>query len=126
MVTHRRRPTLQLGAEFLEPLAHIRVPHVHLAEEVVCQSSVIVQSAQVRAAHVADLQLLVARWPGCILQVLEITLEGFLLMLCGPDFVHLVQGHCDGARLAQHRDFEEARVDGVCQVGNLFQLENVS
>lgn len=96
---------------------------MHLAEEVVRQSSVIVESAQVRAAHVTDLQLLVTRWTGCILQVFEIALDSLLLVLCGADLVHLIQGQCDRARLAEHRDFEKARVDGVVQVGNLFQLE---
>lgn len=58
MLAHGRGPALKLDAEPLETLAHIRISHVHLSEEVICQSSVIIESTQVCTAHVADLELL--------------------------------------------------------------------
>jgi len=47
---------------------------VHLAVKVVGQASVVVQPAQIRAAHVAHLQLLVARGPGRVGEGLEFAL----------------------------------------------------
>lgn len=40
------------------------------------------------------------------------------------DFVHLIQRHCDRACLAQDGDFEEAGVDGVIEICDLFKLDN--
>jgi hypothetical protein len=58
VLAHGRGPALKLDAEPFKTLAHIRISHVHLSEEVICQSSVIIESTQVCAAHVADLELL--------------------------------------------------------------------
>ena len=107
---NRRRSSLQLLIKFLPPLAHIRVSHVHLSEEVVRQTAVVVQSREISATDVADLQLLVARGTRCILEVLELTLALFLLVLCCANLVQFVEGLRDGAGFAEDRDFEEARV----------------
>lgn len=125
-MTNRRSSTPQLGAEFLEALAHIRISHMHLPEEVIRQSSVIIKSAEVGATHVADLQLLVAGRPGGILEVLQVTLGGFLLVFRGANLVHLVQSHCDGPRFAENGDLKKARVDCVVEIGYLLELWEVS
>ena len=126
MMTNRRSSTLQLGAEFLEALAHIRISHMHLSEEVIRQSSVIIKSAEVGATHVAHLQLLVAGRSGGILEVLQVTLGSFLQVFRGANLVHLVQSHCDGARFTENRDLKKARVDRVVEIGYLLELWKVS
>ena len=95
---------------------------MHLSEEMVGQPSVVVQSAQVGAADVADLQFLVTRRTRGILEVLEITLISFFLMLCCSDFVHFIQGHCDRTSFAEDGDLEEASVDSIAEIGDLFEL----
>lgn len=95
---------------------------MHLSEEVIGQASVIVESAEVGAANVADLQLLVARWTGGILEILELTLACFLLVLCCVDLVHFVQGHCDRATFTEDGNFQKAGIDRVGEVGNLLEL----
>lgn len=95
---------------------------MHLSKEVICQSSVVVESTQVGTAYVADLQLLVARGTGGILEVLEVALAALLLMFRCADLVHFRQGHCDGACLAEDGDFQKAAVDGIGEVGDLFKL----
>ena len=121
-MAHRRRPTLELLAELLEPLAHIGVSHVHLAKEVVGQAAVVVETAQVGAADVADLQLLVAGRAGGVLEVFELALAGLLLLLRCADFVELVESLCDGAGFAEDGDLQESAVDCVGEVGDLFEL----
>lgn len=66
---------------------------MHLSEEVVCQSAIIIESTQVCAANVADLELLVAGWARGILEVLEVALISLLLVLRRADLVHFVKGH---------------------------------
>lgn len=122
VLTHWRCAALQLSGKLLGSLAHIRVSHVHLSEEVICQSSIVVESTQVGTADVADLQLLVTRRTGGILEVLEVALASLLLMFGGAHFVHFGHGHCDGACLAEDGDFEKAAVDGVGEVSDLFEL----
>lgn len=96
---------------------------MHFSEEVVRQTPVVIESAEVGAANVADLQLLVTRRTGGILEVLELAFAGLLLVLCGADLVHLIQGHCDGATFAEDGNFEEAGIDRVGEVGNLLELK---
>ena len=64
------------------------------------QPPVIIQSTEVRAAHVADLQLLVSRRTGRVRQRFQLALEDFLLVLRLADFVEFVDGGGDGAEFA--------------------------
>lgn len=50
-----------LPRERLVGLAHLRVAQVHLAVEVVRKATIVVQTTEVCAAHVADLEFLVTR-----------------------------------------------------------------
>lgn len=95
---------------------------MHLSEEMVRQPTIVIETTQVRAADIAHLQLLVTRRSGGILKILQFSLTRFLLVLGCADLVKFVQGLCDGAGFAQHRDLEETRVDGFGQVGDLLQL----
>lgn len=95
---------------------------MHLSEEVIRQPAVVVKTRQVSTANVADLQFLVAGWTRGILEVLQIPLQTFLLVFGGADFVHLTECQCDGACLAENRDFLETGVDCVGKIGNLFEL----
>lgn len=60
---------------------------MHLAEEMISQSAVIIETTQIRAAHVADLQFLVPRWTRCILEILQVALAYLLLVFGRPDLV---------------------------------------
>lgn len=122
MVPNRRRPSLKLLTKLLPSLAHVRVSHVHLSEEVVRQTAVVVQSTKVGAAHVADLQFLVAGGARGVLEVLEFALAGFLLVFGSADLVEFIEGEGDGACFSQDGDFEETCVDCFGEVGDLFQL----
>lgn len=95
---------------------------MHLAEEVIRQSSVVIKSTEVGSTDVADLQLLVAGRAGSILEVLQVALGIFLLVFRGADFVHLVQSRCDGARFAEDGDLKKASVDRVVEVSYLLEL----
>lgn len=125
MLAHWRCAALQLHSKLLGGLSHIRVSHVHLSEEVVCQSSVVIESTQVGTADIAYLQLLVARRTGGILEVLKVTLTGLLLVFGGADLVHFGHGHCNGTCLAEDGDFEKAAVNGVGEVCDLFELYRI-
>lgn len=85
---------------------------MHLSEEMVRQPTIVIETTQVRAADIAHLQFLMTRRTGGILEVLQFAFTCFLLVLRGADLVQFVQGLCDGAGFTQHRDLEEARVDG--------------
>lgn len=122
MVANWGCPSLQLSAKLLEALAHIRISHMHLSEEMIRQSSVIIKSTKVGAAHVADLQLLVAGRSGGILEVLQVALGIFLLVFRGADLVHLSQSRCHGARFTEDGDLQESRVDRVVEIGYLLEL----
>lgn len=60
---------------------------MHLSEKVIRQPSIVVEATQVRATHIADLQFLMARRTGRILEILQIPLATFLLLLCRADFM---------------------------------------
>ena len=87
---HRRCSSLELLAKLLICLAHIRISHVHLPEEMVCQAAVIIETAQVCTANVAHLELLMPGWAGGILEVLQVALTHFLLVFGSADLVQFV------------------------------------
>lgn len=62
---------------------------------------------------------------GGVLKVLEVALARLFLVFCGADLVHLVQGHCDRACLAENGDLEESSVDRVGEVGDLLELYRI-
>jgi len=65
---------------------------MHLAIKMISQPPVVVESRQVRAADVADLQLLVARGTRRFRQFLQFLLEGGLFLELELDAVELVAG----------------------------------
>lgn len=91
---------------------------MHLAVEVVGQAAVVVQAAEVGAAHVAHLQLLVARGARGVRERLEVVLGLLLGEFGGADFEEFAGGERDAAGLAQHADLEQARVDGLGEVAD--------
>lgn len=126
VVANRWSAPLELRTQFPTCLAHVGIAHVHLSKEMIRQPPVVVEPTQVRTADIADLQLLVTRWPRGILQILEVSFVGFFLVLRRADFVQFVHSHRHRARLAKDGDLEKAGVDGVVEVGDLFQLERKS
>lgn len=95
---------------------------MHLAVEMIRQSSIVVQSTQIRTTHVADLQFLMAAGARGVGQGFEVALFFFFAGLGGADFVEFGVGSVHGAGFAQDADFEEAGVDGAREVGDLFEL----
>lgn len=95
---------------------------MHFSKEVIRQSAVVIETTEVCAAHVADLQLLVTGGAGGVLEVLEFPLAGFFLVFGGAGFVELVVCLSDGAGLTQDGDFEKASVDCFGEVRDLFEL----
>lgn len=55
----RSLPLLALLFEFLEHVAQLMVPEMHLSAEMVCQAPIGVEHREIRAADVANTQLLV-------------------------------------------------------------------
>ena len=123
MVTNRRRSTLELLAELLERLAHIRISHMHFSKEVICQSSVVIKATKIRAAHVADLQFLMTGRTRGILKVLQFPLIGLFLVLGRADLMQFVERDGHGTSLAQDGDLEQSRVDGFGEIRDLFELQ---
>jgi len=95
---------------------------VHLSVEVIGKSSVVVQSAEIGTAHVAYLQLLVARGARGVGQVLQFSLA-FVFPLRGLSHAEeLVVGTRYFIHLAEDLDLDKAVVDGGGEVGNRFEL----
>ena len=94
---------------------------MHLAIEVVCQPPVVVQPTQIRAAHVADLQLLVARGPARVRQSLELALPVRLDLLRLPQLEMLGDGDVDGADGAERLDLLQRNGDSSAEVRDLAQ-----
>lgn len=117
-----RRTILQLLLELLVCLAHLCVSKVHLAIKVISEAAVVVESAEVGTANVANLKLLVARWSGGVLESLELTLTLLQLRFVDQDFVPLDNTHIDLAKVAKAYDFFEATVDVLFKVVDLLQL----
>ena len=86
------------------------------------QPPIVIQPAQVRPAHVANLQFLMPRGPRSIRQGFEFALFFLLAGFGDADFVEFGDGGSDGAGFAEDGDFEEAGVDGAREVGDLFEL----
>lgn len=123
VVVHgRARAALHLLGEGLVCLAHLRVAQVHLAVEVVGEAAVVVEPAEVGAADVADLQLLVARGTGRVGEGLELLLAVELGLRGLAHAEELVLGARDFGHGAEDLDFEEAVADGRGEFGDALEL----
>jgi hypothetical protein len=63
---------------------------MHFTEEVVRESTIVVETTEVRATDVTDLELLVAGGTRSIGKGLELPFAGLFLMLGGSNFVEFV------------------------------------
>lgn len=95
---------------------------MHLAVKVVSQPAVVVEPAEVGAADIADLQLLVAGRARGVGQGLELLLALGFLLAGLADAEELVLGAGDFAHGAEDFNFEEAAVNGRCEVRDGFEL----
>lgn len=91
---------LELLAEFLKRLAHVRVTHVHFTEEMIRQSTIVIETTQICAANIAYLQLLMTRRARGILQILQFALARFLLVFGCADLVQFIVCLRNGAGFA--------------------------
>jgi hypothetical protein len=99
---------------------------MHLAEEVVCQASVIVESAQISAANVANLKFLVARRTRSIRQGLKLAFLLVLPLFKLSYFPKLGDGLIDGAIFGENPDFLQTNVDVLVELIDCFILLAVS
>jgi hypothetical protein len=99
---------------------------MHLAEEMVCQTSVVVEPAQVGAANVANLKLLVARRTGSVCQGLELTFLLVLSLLELPYLPKLSDGLIDRAIFGENPDLLEANINVLVELVDCFVLYFVS
>lgn len=121
----RPRPALHVALQGLGRLAHLGVAEVHLAVEVVGQPTVVVEPTQVRAAHVAHLQLLMARRARSVRQGAQVSFALLFRLLGLAHLEVLVRRARDAAFFAQDADLDEAGVDGLGEVRDLFQLHRL-
>lgn len=73
---------------------------MHLAEEVICQSAVVIEATEVGTAHVADLELLVSGRPPGLGEVAQHLFRLFLLELLYTELVEFLHGQVDHALFA--------------------------
>ena len=90
-----RRTVFQLFLKLLVCLPHLCVAKVHLAIEVIGKATVVVESAEVGTANVADLKLLVTGRTGGVLKGLELALTLLQLRFVHLDLVPLDNTHVD-------------------------------
>lgn len=95
---------------------------MHLAEEMVCKSTIIVKSAEVCAAYIADLKFLMSRRSRCVGESLQLALTIFFDLLLLPDPEVLRDSRVDTAELAQDRDLKEAVLYASRKFVDLFEL----
>lgn len=79
---------------------------MHLSKEVIGQTPVIIQPAEVGAANVADLQLLVSTGPRCVGQCFEFPLAILLHLFQLANLEVFRHGGIDAAQLAEDLDLE--------------------
>ena len=97
---------------------------MHLSIEMVRQSPIIIQTTQIRPTNITDLQLLVTRRAAGVAQGFKLAFFVLFGSFGDTDFMMLGYGEGDVGSFAQDGDFKEAGVDGVCEVGYLFQLSS--
>lgn len=125
IVIHRRLLSgalSHLAWERLVRLTHLRVAEVHLSIKVVGQAAIVVKAAEVGTAHIANLQLLVARGTRSVRERLKLPL--LLRLGLGHDLevVPLVHGQVDLADSDKDFDLFDAALDVFVDVGNGFKL----
>lgn len=102
-------------------LPHLRIAQMHLAKEVIRQSSVVVEPRQIRTTDIAHLQLLMPARSTRIAQRLQLPLPLLLLHLGQLQLVEFLHGKVDRAFLAHDLDLYDAGFDGTAQVGDLLE-----
>ena len=95
---------------------------MHLPVKVIGEAPVVIETAEVGAADVADLELLVARGARGVGELLELALALGFGLAGLVDAVHLVDGFVDFADFAEDFDFEEAVIYARGKFGYSFKL----
>ena len=89
---------------------------MHLPVKVISKSSIVIQPAQVSTADITDLQFLMPAGAGGVGEGFEVAFFFFFGGFGDADFVVFAYGEGDRGGFAQDGDFEEAGVDGGCEV----------
>jgi hypothetical protein len=117
-----RGTSFQLFLEFLVRLTHRRVPQVHLSIEVIRQAAIVIESAKVRSANVADLKFLMARRTGGVWQRFQLALAVILDLVELSKLEEFVVGGVHLPLLAKNLDLEKGVFNGLVDVVDLFEL----
>lgn len=95
---------------------------MHLAVEMIRETSIVVESAEIGAADVTDLQFLVARRTRGVGEGFQVAFALVLGLFRLAQAEMLVEGTGDATFFAEDAHFDQACVDGFGEVGDLFQL----
>jgi hypothetical protein len=93
---------------------------MHLSKEVVGQSSIIVQSAEVRSTHITDLKFLVARRTRSVGKRLEFSFTILLDLFLLSDSKVFRHGRVDATKLSQYLQLNQTVFNVARQFANLF------
>ena len=106
-------------------LAHLSEADVHLAEEVVRKSTIVVKPREIGATDIADLQLLVAGRSRGVLKRTKLISALVEFVLHNAQAPELDGGHVDGFELQEHADLGYTAVDVILEVTDLLNLETI-
>jgi len=91
---------------------------MHLAVEVIREAPVIVQSTQICATDITDLQLLMTGWTRSLAERFELALAIRLDGLCLAELKVFRHGKVDAARRCKDLNLLQAGSDCFCEVGD--------
>lgn len=121
IVSHRRSPARKLLDKPLILLTHLRIAKVHLAEEMISQTAIIIKAGEIRAADVADLQFLMSRRSRGILKQLELSLQLLLLRPDRAQVVEILRSPLDTALLGENLNLQQAGLDATSSFADAAQ-----
>jgi len=121
----RRATILELDFELVVGLAHLSEADMHLPEEVIRKSTVVVKPREIGAADIADLQLLMAGRTRRVLKGTELLPAFVEFVLHHAHAPELDGGQVDAADAQEHADLGYTAVDVVFEVTDLLNLETI-
>ena len=94
---------------------------MHLAEEMIRQTPVVIQSRKIGTTNITNLQFLMAAWSLCVRESLQISFQLLLLNFLMLQIMKLLHSQVDRALLRHNLYFHNTRLDRPSQVANLLK-----
>ena len=94
---------------------------MHLAEEMIRQTPVVIQSREICATDITDLQFLMPTRSLCVRERFQISFQLFLLNFLMLQIVELLHCQIDAPLLRHDLYFHNTRLDRPSQVANLLK-----